>query len=148
MEEATLPQERENLSANSVPPQSPKEDKGPVPLSFPSILRNPGLASRYAHLVEPTDPTSALVQPKKAWRRDDNEGKRWVRRRENGTSHHSNMPHDIPQHKKKASVMCAQRTFSALRRQPAHSHALKARPRALLHLTTHDVPRPAPTLPP
>ncbi|KAI0256393.1 hypothetical protein BJV78DRAFT_1118149 [Lactifluus subvellereus] len=61
------------------------EDKGPVPLSFPSILRNPGLATRYAHLVEPTRSPSAPspVQSKKIWRRNDNEGKRWVRRREN-----------------------------------------------------------------
>ncbi|KAH9994346.1 hypothetical protein BJV74DRAFT_725416, partial [Russula compacta] len=55
----------------------------PVQLSFPSILRNPQSTSRYAHLVEKTGPPSALVQPKKAWRRNDNEGKRWVRRREN-----------------------------------------------------------------
>lgn len=45
-------------------------------MSFPSILRNSGLTSHYAHLVDP-------VQPKKVWRRNDNEGKRWVRRREN-----------------------------------------------------------------
>ena len=65
----------------------PMEDTGPVPLSFPSILRHPGLTSRYAHLVNSTGP---LVPPpgqtKKVWRRNDNEGKRWVRRRENGTS--------------------------------------------------------------
>ncbi|KAH9963843.1 hypothetical protein BC827DRAFT_1191424 [Russula dissimulans] len=79
----STPQERENPSAFSVPPQPPKEDKGPVPLSFPSILRNPGLAGRYAHLVEPTNFPSAHAQPKKALRRNDNEGKRWVRRREN-----------------------------------------------------------------
>jgi len=48
-------------------------------MSFPSILRNSGLTSHYVHLVDP-------VQPKKVWRRDDNEGKRWVRRRENGAS--------------------------------------------------------------
>ena len=65
----------------------PMEDTGPVPLSFPSILRNPRLTSRYAHLVEtigPVAPPSA--QAKKVWRRNDNEGKRWVRRRENGAS--------------------------------------------------------------
>ncbi|KAH9027729.1 hypothetical protein EDB85DRAFT_1974219 [Lactarius pseudohatsudake] len=57
------------------------EDTGPVPLSFPSVLRHPGLTSRFAHLVGP--PTPAPVQAKKVWRRNDNEGKRWVRRREN-----------------------------------------------------------------
>jgi hypothetical protein len=62
------------------------QDQGPVPLSFPSILRNPGLTSRFAHLVEPTQlsPDPSSVQSKKVWRRNDNEGKRWVRRRENG----------------------------------------------------------------
>ncbi|KAI9455441.1 hypothetical protein BJY52DRAFT_1121937 [Lactarius psammicola] len=60
------------------------EDTGPVPLSFPSILRNPALTSRYAHLVETTGLSApAPVQVKKVWRRNDNEGKRWVRRREN-----------------------------------------------------------------
>jgi hypothetical protein len=78
-------QERTNTNGtNSGPSQT--EDKGPVLLSFPSILRNPGLNSRYAHLAEPKGSSSAPVQPKKAWRRNDNEGKRWVRRRENGAS--------------------------------------------------------------
>lgn len=75
------PQERANPSSISVlSPSTDSKDKGPVPMSFPSILRNSGLTSRYAHLVDP-------VQPKKVWRRNDNEGKRWVRRRENGASH-------------------------------------------------------------
>jgi hypothetical protein len=77
------PQERANPSSISVlSPSTDSKDKGPVPMSFPSILRNSGLtrASRYAHLVDP-------VQPKKVWRRNDNEGKRWVRRRENGAFH-------------------------------------------------------------
>lgn len=72
-------------NTDSVPSLS-TEDKGPVALSFPSILRNPGLTSRYAHLVQPTGPPSAPIQPKKVWRRNDNEGKRWVRRLENGAS--------------------------------------------------------------
>jgi hypothetical protein len=63
------------------------QDTGPVPLSFPSILRNPRLTSRYAYLVESTGPPApAPVQAKKVWRRNDNEGKRWVRRWENGAS--------------------------------------------------------------
>ena len=78
------PQQSADPIANPVPSPS-TENGGPVPLSFPSILRNPGLTSRYAHLVEKKGPPPAPVQPKKAWRRYDNEGKRWVRRRENGT---------------------------------------------------------------
>jgi len=75
------PQERANPSTISVlSPSMESKDKGPVPMSFPSILRNSGLTSRYSHLVD-------TVQPKKVWRRNDNEGKRWVRRRENGASH-------------------------------------------------------------
>ena len=60
------------------------ENTGPVPLSFPSILRNPRLTSRYAHLVEASIPSPVPVQAKNVSRRNDNEGKRWVRRRENG----------------------------------------------------------------
>ncbi|KAI9437898.1 hypothetical protein F5148DRAFT_1353944, partial [Russula earlei] len=79
-----------NPSVGSVPSQT-TEDKGPLPFSFPSVLRNPGLTSRHAHLVEPTESWSAPFQPKKVWRRDDNEGKRWVRRREN--ARFSDNPH-------------------------------------------------------
>ncbi|KAF8499624.1 hypothetical protein F5888DRAFT_1684047 [Russula emetica] len=79
------PQERANPSSISVlSPSKESKDKGPMPMSFPSILRNSGLTSRYAHLVDP-------VQPKKLWRRNDNEGKRWVRRREN--AHFTGNPH-------------------------------------------------------
>lgn len=88
------PQERGNPSAINV--LSPSvEDKGPVPMSFPSILRNSGLSSRYAHLVGPTGSPTAPVQPKKVWRRNDNEGKRWVRRRENGASHFTIHTHSL-----------------------------------------------------
>lgn len=86
-----------SLTRGEVPPQitaavasasETAQDKGPVPLSFPSILRYPGLTTRYAHLVESTRSPSAPspIQSKKVWRRNDNEGKRWVRRRENGES--------------------------------------------------------------
>ena len=30
--------------------EQPQKDMGPVPLSFPAILRNPKLSDRYAHL--------------------------------------------------------------------------------------------------
>ena len=50
-------------------------DVEPVPLSFPAILRNPKLA----HLHQ--DPPA---QRKVKQDRPEPEGKRWVRRRENG----------------------------------------------------------------
>ncbi|EKM54196.1 uncharacterized protein PHACADRAFT_46370, partial [Phanerochaete carnosa HHB-10118-sp] len=58
----------------------------PIPMSFPAILRGSGGANdRFAHLHASTDRAggdlSALV-PKKN-RRDEKEGKRWVRRKEN-----------------------------------------------------------------
>ncbi|KAI9442615.1 hypothetical protein H4582DRAFT_1299125 [Lactarius indigo] len=78
-------QSQGETTAIAIAPSSlqPMEDTGPVPLSFPSVLRHPGLTSRFAHLVETGSPTPAPVQAKKVWRRNDNEGKRWVRRREN-----------------------------------------------------------------
>ncbi len=68
---------------------SMNQDQGPVPLSFPSILRNRGLTDRFAHLhaSKPSPPTSLSTHPsKKARRRDDNDGKRWIKRKENGLS--------------------------------------------------------------
>ncbi|KAF8813938.1 hypothetical protein BYT27DRAFT_7239248 [Phlegmacium glaucopus] len=72
-------------------------DNGLPSLSFPAILRNPGLTNRYAHLHDrkaqgdtykshPSHTTSI-----KKNRRDQNEGRRWVRRKDNahfvGNSH-------------------------------------------------------------
>ncbi|KAF9556710.1 hypothetical protein CPC08DRAFT_743887 [Agrocybe pediades] len=57
-------------------------------LSFPAILRNPGLNNRFAHLHGPLAEdgarkhTPVKVSVKKN-RRDQNEGKRWVRRKDN-----------------------------------------------------------------
>ena len=80
--------QEETVAITNVPESEPKlENTGPVPLSFPSILRHRGLTSRYAHLIDSTGPPPpAPAQAKKVLRRNDNEGKRWVRRRENGTS--------------------------------------------------------------
>ena len=62
------------------------QDAGLVPLSFPAILRNPKLTDRFAHLhVSP--PQSH--QPRVNKDRPEPEGKRWVRRRENGALHRS-----------------------------------------------------------
>lgn len=56
-------------------------------LSFPAILRNPGLTNRYAHLHDAKSETyksqSTHTSIKKS-RRDQNEGRRWVRRQDNG----------------------------------------------------------------
>lgn len=57
-------------------------------LSFPAILRNPGLKDRFAHLHgEPSAANSlapsSQIRVKKV-RTDQNEGKRWVRRKDNG----------------------------------------------------------------
>lgn len=58
-------------------------EEAPVPLSFPAILRNPGVSHRFAHLH--ADQTISRSLPvKKSIKRDDNEGKRWVRRKDNG----------------------------------------------------------------
>ncbi|KAF8210174.1 hypothetical protein K438DRAFT_1809117 [Mycena galopus ATCC 62051] len=61
------------------------DDPAPIPLSFPALLRNPGLTSRYAHLSDSASERSKPVPPKKhkTLRRDDNEGKRWIRRKDN-----------------------------------------------------------------
>lgn len=54
-----------------------------IPLSFPAILRNPGLQDRFGHLkATRTAPPSA--PSRKARRRDENDGKRWMRRKDNG----------------------------------------------------------------
>lgn len=60
-------------------------DDSPIPLSFPAILRNPKLADRYAHLHERSGAAPPKASISKA-RRDEHEGKRWIRRRENGAS--------------------------------------------------------------
>ncbi|KAA1473985.1 hypothetical protein DENSPDRAFT_840528 [Dentipellis sp. KUC8613] len=66
------------------PSTNPSAAAQAVPLSFPAILRHAGLNNRFAHLLSdrpPAHPASSAA--KKASRRDDNEGKRWIRRKEN-----------------------------------------------------------------
>ncbi|KAJ8077166.1 hypothetical protein PM082_001594 [Marasmius tenuissimus] len=57
----------------------------PIQLSFPAILRNPGVSSRFAYLhgSRVKAPPSASSRIPKKTRRDENGGKRWVRRKEN-----------------------------------------------------------------
>lgn len=75
----------------------PAANSGPIPMSFPAILRAPKLADRFAHLrlasisEDPTsDPTRLVVKKNK---REDREGKRWIRRKEN--SHFVGNPHVV-----------------------------------------------------
>ncbi|KAI0705074.1 hypothetical protein C8T65DRAFT_653130 [Cerioporus squamosus] len=58
----------------TVPPPDSVKDNGPVPMSFPAILRNPGLSDRFAHLRLRTQSPAASTPVA-----------RWVRRKENGT---------------------------------------------------------------
>jgi len=54
-------------------------------MSFPAILRNPGITDRFAHLrIDANGTSSAVAHVPKKSRRDEKEGKRWVRRKENG----------------------------------------------------------------
>lgn len=69
--------------ASTVPPV-----QGPPVLSFPAILRNPGLKSRFAHLTGETEPlkrvkVSKASSPSLKKNRKENDGKRWVRRKDN-----------------------------------------------------------------
>ncbi|KAI8972258.1 hypothetical protein BD414DRAFT_500706 [Trametes punicea] len=66
-------------------PLSLAKDSGPVPMSFPALLRTPGLSDRFAHLRVPTEKYAPSVSARRN-KREEKEGKRWVRRKENGMS--------------------------------------------------------------
>ncbi|KAF9241555.1 hypothetical protein BU15DRAFT_73281 [Melanogaster broomeanus] len=66
-------------------------DIGPVPLSFPAILRNPKLSNRFAHLSVSSQDQSLHYSAKHKKDRVEHEGKRWARRRENAKFTHN--PH-------------------------------------------------------
>ncbi|KAH6913862.1 hypothetical protein BKA70DRAFT_646795 [Coprinopsis sp. MPI-PUGE-AT-0042] len=71
----------------TAPPAAIPIQGAPV-LSFPAILRNPGLNSRYAHLTGETEPLKRSKTPKSSSaairkNRKENDGKRWVRRKDN-----------------------------------------------------------------
>ncbi|KAI0769729.1 hypothetical protein BD413DRAFT_604842 [Trametes elegans] len=51
-------------------------------MSFPAFLRNPGLSDRFAHLRVPTEKAAPSLSARRN-KRDEKEGKRWVRRKEN-----------------------------------------------------------------
>ena len=65
----------------------------PVPMSFPAFLRDSGIGDRFAHLRAgnsnngsglATGVSGGIAVPKKS-KRDEKDGKRWVRRKENGS---------------------------------------------------------------
>ncbi|KIJ68178.1 hypothetical protein HYDPIDRAFT_126943 [Hydnomerulius pinastri MD-312] len=85
-----------NPSTTAPPAQAPP-DNGPIPLSFPAILRNSNLPDRFAHLRQPLQDRASANQAqarKSKQDRADHEGKRWVRRRENAKFTHN--PHITP----------------------------------------------------
>jgi hypothetical protein len=56
----------------------------PVPMSFPAALRNPKLPGRLSQIREESLRSEIAVRVKRKTR-DDKDGKRWIRRQENGT---------------------------------------------------------------
>ena len=63
------------------------------PLSFPAILRNPGLVDKYAHLKTHHDQQRPSIPSVK---REYKGGKRWIRRRDNGQFYLLHPPQLIP----------------------------------------------------
>jgi hypothetical protein len=59
----------------------------PVPMSFPAVLRNPGVSRLLAERAVGDKAGAALptAAARKKSRRDEKEGKRWIRRDENCT---------------------------------------------------------------
>lgn len=52
-------------------------------MSFPAILRNPGV-TKFVQSRQEGDTLSGTQVPVKKARRDEKEGKRWIRRDQNG----------------------------------------------------------------
>ncbi|KAF5380432.1 hypothetical protein D9615_004663 [Tricholomella constricta] len=55
--------------------------EAPPPLSFPALLRNPGISSRFSHLQETQQQQAVPAAIKKLKR--EHEGKRWIQRKDN-----------------------------------------------------------------
>lgn len=58
-------------------------------MSFPAVLRNPGLINRYAHLLVAADTAKGRSRKAGGSYVREKEGKRRIRRRENGAVHRS-----------------------------------------------------------
>jgi hypothetical protein len=67
----------------SLSPDVETLDSSPT-MSFPAILRNPGLPNRYAHLLTPVDTPKGRNRKAEGSYVREKEGKRRIRRRENG----------------------------------------------------------------
>jgi len=91
-----------------------------IPLSFPAILRNPGLSDRYAYLHTSKPKSHSTPVVVKRNRRGENEGKRWIRRKENGPFN------VIPQNDiaRRNSTPALASSFS---REPAHRRCYQER---------------------
>ncbi|KAF5316915.1 hypothetical protein D9611_003856 [Ephemerocybe angulata] len=79
------------------PPAAPAPSQGPPVLSFPAILRNPGLTNRFAHLQgglkDRDGPKRSYGATAPSKKRDQNDGKRWLRRKDN--AHFVGNPHIV-----------------------------------------------------
>ncbi|KDQ55845.1 hypothetical protein JAAARDRAFT_37269 [Jaapia argillacea MUCL 33604] len=94
----------DTIALDSTTTKPSLEDTGPIPMSFPAILRNPGLSSKFAHLrseVPRAQGTGESSATKKKTR-DDKEGKRWIRRKEN--ARFTDNPHIVLATKKDFSL--------------------------------------------
>jgi hypothetical protein len=59
----------------------------PIPIPVPAILRVSGRASHLPHpLYDISSAEQPVVRQKRSNKRDEKEGKRWIRRKENGLS--------------------------------------------------------------
>ncbi|THH21773.1 hypothetical protein EUX98_g8281 [Antrodiella citrinella] len=86
VEPATPPPELPAPAQPAPEPAVVARDDGPVPMSFPAILRAPGIGSdRFAHLRAGRQRVDGVSAPVSSGvkKRDDKAGKRWVRRKDN-----------------------------------------------------------------
>lgn len=130
--------------AMQVSSDEPTEQVGsvisPVPMSFPAILRNAKLADRFAHLRESSvadDRGTQQLIPSKKRSRDEKEGKRWVRRREN--ARFTNNPHVVPASSQDVQINppSIRRTFVSRVRSPYPKRADDAPSRSPYPHTFH-----------
>ncbi|KAG8754412.1 hypothetical protein FRC12_011195 [Ceratobasidium sp. 428] len=91
-----------NVAGSAVAP-APVTQEGPVPLSFPSILRNPNFAHLNVHSIQQRRNTAENVPTKK---KADKDGKRRVRRQEN--SRFISNPHIVQPTRRDYAVPVAQ----------------------------------------
>lgn len=120
----------------------PIEDSGRIPMSFPAILRHPGLSDRHTHLYSPSSTSvPGVAKPYKKTKRNDNEGKRWVRRRDNGW-------YICCMSGPTAADYSISNQFSPLYGQSAHCTCNEERSGAAVKpSTSHDLPSPIAAIP-